>query len=491
MIASRLRLAALVLGTALVLLACGDDTGAPDGVDAAATNGSGGSAQQPVRTIRTGGMGTAFDDSERAFSLTARNVNHYERQAFADGKDVFEAAWNPRPGEEFSGLGPNFDASACANCHLEDGRSAGPVGDGPLPTGMTVRLTTDQPAIIDHYGGGLSSQAFGREPEAVVTVAYEEIEGTYDDGTPYSLRRPIYTATVADGPGLPDDAVIGVRVAPQLPGMGLLELIPDADLVALADPDDLDGDGISGRLGEAVHLLTNEPAIGRFGWNASQPTVEQQTATALFNDMSLTSRYFPSDLCDRWAPCLRAGVPLSTEYNVEDYGDPNFGVQEPAGGEVSDRQLLDLTVYTQILAVPGARDIGDPVVERGNELFTDAGCASCHTGGYTTRPGPIQGLSNQLIQPYSDLLLHDLGIELGDRTVGGDLVPTEWRTPPLWGIGLLETVSGHTTLLHDGRARDVEEAVLWHGGEATASADAFRAMSADDRAALLAFLQSL
>lgn len=489
MSASRIRLAALVASIALLLLACGDDG------DGDATNVDPGPARagvvEPVRTMRTGGMGTAFDDTARAFSLTARNINHYERQVFADGKAVFEAAWNPRPGEPFSGLGPDFDASACANCHFEDGRSAGPAGDGTLPVGMTVRVFSDDPATIDHYGAGLSSQAFGSNPEAVVTVAYEEVAGEYADGTPYALRRPVYTVEVSDGPGLPDDTVIGPRVAPHLPGMGLLELIPDDDLIALADPDDADGDGISGRLAVATDLLSGETVIGRFGWNASQPTVEQQTATALFNDMSLTSRYFPTELCDRWAPCVRAGVPLSTEYNVEDYGDPNFGVQEPAGGEVTDRQLLDLTVYTQTLAVPGARDIGDPLIERGNDLFESARCASCHTGGYTTRRGPIQGLSNQLIQPYTDLLLHDLGIELGDQTVTGELVPTEWRTPPLWGIGLLDTVSGHTTLLHDGRARDYAEAILWHGGEAEASAERFRTMSEEDRAALIAFLESL
>lgn len=481
----RLKLLASIVGLTLVLLACGDDASQSPVVA--------GDVAGPavLRTTRTGGFGTAYDDSERAFSLTARNINHYERQAFADGKAIFEAGWTPVGPEGFGGLGPNFDAAACASCHLEDGRAAGPSGDGGLPTGVTVKLITDDPATINEFGAVLSAHSASGPGEAVVTVRYDDVVGEFDDGTAYTLRRPVYSVALTGGGELPDDAAIGVRVAPQLPGMGLLELIPDAELAALADPDDLDGDGISGRLGAATDLLRDEPAIGRFGWNADQPTVEQQTATALFNDMGLTSRYFPVDACDAWAPCVRAGVPLSTDYNVEDYGDPSFGVQEPAGGEVTDPQLLDLSVYTQTLAVPASRDLDDPQVERGHELFAATGCTSCHTGPFSTRQGPIQGLSNQLIQPYTDLLLHDLGLGLGDQLLDGTTVETEWRTPPLWGIGLLDTVSGHTTLLHDGRARGYEEAILWHDGEAAASAAAYRALSAADRAALVRFLESL
>ena len=480
------KMATVVVGLALALLACGDDEGADPVTDV----GTVAPGPDGLRTSRTGGFGTAFDATERAFSLTSRNINHYERQAFADGKTVFEAQWTPEAGD-FGGLGPHFDAESCASCHLEDGRAGGPVDDGVLPMGLTVKLLTDDPALINEYGAVLSARSADGPGEAVASVRYEDVTGTFDDGTTYTLRRPVYSVDLAGDDTLPADTVIGIRVAPQLPGMGLLELIPDADLAARADPDDVDGDGISGRLGVAVDLLRGEPAIGRFGWTAGQPTVEQQTATALFNDMGLTSRYFPSAACDAWAPCVRAGTPLSTEYNVEDYGDPNFGVQEPAGGEVTDQQLLDLAIYTQVLAVPGPRDLGDPEVERGHDLFTATGCTSCHAGPYTTRPGPIQGLSNQVIQPYTDLLVHDLGLGLGDQRVDGTPVATEWRTPPLWGVGLLETVSGHVTLLHDGRARGYEEAILWHDGEAAASAAAYRALSATDRAALVRFLESL
>jgi CxxC motif-containing protein (DUF1111 family) len=482
----QLKLFVLVVGVALLILACGDDASDTAGDVQTVTPGP-----AVMRTPRTGGFGTAFDDTERAFSLTARNINHYERQAFAEGKEIFEVNWTPVGPQGFGGLGPNFDATACSSCHFDDGRAAGPAGDGVLPTGLTVKLITDDPATINEFGRGLSAFSENGDGEALVSVRYEEVAGEFDDGTPYTLRRPVYSVELYGDGSLPDDTVIGVRIAPQLPGLGLLELVPDADIIALADPDDLDGDGISGRIGAATDLLRGEPAIGRFGWNAEQPTVEQQSATAFFNDMGLTSRYFPSPDCDSWAPCVRVGQPLSTEYNVADYGDPTFGVQEPAGGEITDRQLLDLAIYTQTLAVPAARDLGDPEVERGNDLFAAVGCTSCHAGPFTTGTGPIQGLSKQVIQPYTDLLVHDMGLGLGDQMLDGTPVPTEWRTPPLWGIGLLDTVSGHTTLLHDGRARDHEEAILWHDGEAAASAAAYRALPAADRAALIRFLESL
>lgn len=487
--ARRARLVLVVAGLALVILACGDDE---------TTTGDGARPEVTVvdspRVVRTGGMTTAFDTTERAFGLTARNINHYERQVFADGKDVFEADWVAEAGaggdDAFVGLGPGFDAPACASCHHADGRAAGPVGDGALPIGLTVGLGTDDPRTVDHYGASLSSASVDGPGEAVVSVAYDEVTGTFADGAVYSLRRPTYSVEVADGPGLPDDAVLRVRVAPQLPGLGLLELVADDDILARADPDDADGDGVSGRPGTAVDLLTGAATTGRLGWNGNQPSVEQQTATALFRDMGLTSRYFPTESCDRWAPCPRQGIPVTEQYDP-DYGDPTAGVEYPDESEVSDQRLYELTVYTQGLAVPAPRDVGDPEVERGWELFATTGCATCHAGPYTTSVGPMEGLSHQLIQPYTDLLVHDMGDGLADRTVVGEVVTTEWRTPPLWGIGLLETVSGHTDLLHDGRARGVEEAILWHDGEAAPSAAAYRALPAADRAALVRFVESL
>ncbi|MEZ5168711.1 MAG: di-heme oxidoredictase family protein [Acidimicrobiales bacterium] len=478
-------LAGLVIGLALLLLACGRSDGGAVGDPDLPT------ADAPARLLRPGGMTTAFDTSERAFSLTARDVNHYQRQVFAVGKAVFDVSFTATGDGDMVGLGPEFDAPSCATCHTRDGRSPGPDADGGIPLGMIVKLTTDDPAVIEAYGPGLTASAVDGPGEAAVAVRYETVTGTFDDGTPYELRRPIYRAETRDGPALPDDAVLGPRIAPQLPGLGLLEQVAVDDIEARADPDDRDGDGISGRLGVAHDPFLDLDVVGRFGWNATQPTVEQQTATALFNDMGLTSRYFPSETCGHGGPCAVEGGPVTANYEPSGRGGAVDGYLEPVGGEIDDRRLYELTVYTQILAVPAARGLEDPVVERGWGLFDQAGCASCHGGVYTTERGPIQGLSNQVIQPFTDLLVHDLGSGLADRTVGGEPVPTEWRTPPLWGLGLSETVNGSTHLLHDGRARSFEEAILWHDGEAAASAAAFRAMSAADRAALIRLLESL
>ena len=481
-----LRLPALVLGLTLVIFACGnrgDERGRAD-VDLSGFDA-------PTRLLRPGGMTTAFDDSERAFSLTARNVNHYERQVFAAGKAIFEVLWTARESSEFTGLGPDFDAPACASCHTDDGRSPGPSGDGPLPLGMVVKLSTDDPSVIEAYGPGLTSSATDGEPEARIMVSFETVSGEFDDGTPYELRRPVYSVEASRGPEIPDDAVLRVRVAPQLPGLGLLELISVDDLENLSDPDDRDGDGISGRLGRARDAFLDIDVVGRFGWNGDQPTVEQQAATAFFNEMGLTSRYFPASECGQGGDCVVTGGPVTSYYEPSGFGGEVVGAIDPVEGEVGDDRLYQLTIYAQVLAVPGPRDLDDPEVQRGWELFNYAGCAACHAGPYVTERGPIQGLSGQQIQPFTDLLVHDLGIGLSDQTVGGEPVPTEWRTPPLWGIGLLDTVGGQVSLLHDGRARGYEEAILWHDGEAAASAAAYRAMSASDRDAVIRFLESL
>ncbi len=464
-----------------VLLACGAIGG--DGDESATT--------EPIEP-RSGGMTTSFNDTSEAFAKTARNINSRERVVFAQGTEVFNAYWTADPNDEFGGLGPNFDMVACAPCHVNDGRGTGPATDGPLPDGMITKLATDDPSMFERFGKQITRQHTEGTPEAQVSVVYEEVPGEFADGETYSLRRPTYVVEPGDGGPLDGDAVLGVRQAPQLSGMGLLELLPEADLEELADPEDEDGDGISGRLSEGTDLLTDTKMLGRFGWNASVPTIEQQAATALAGDMSLTSRYFPGDECLDGGECERHGSPTTSRWTVSDQGSrgPEES-DEDSDWEVTDEQLFELTIYTMGLGVPAIRDVEDPEVLRGRDLFEDAGCTSCHAGGFTTGKGYMQGLSNQPVNPFTDLLLHDMGEELGDMTVSGDTVPTEWRTPPLWGIGLVETVNGHTTFLHDGRARNLEEAVLWHGGEAEATRDAYRTMDADDRAAVIRYLESL
>lgn len=270
------------------------------------------------------------------------------------------------------------------------------------------------------------------------------------------------------------------RVAPQMIGLGLLEAIPEEDIRAAADPDDSDGDGISGRPNEVWSLAHGRVRLGRFGWKAGNPTVRQQAAEAMDIDLGLSNALFarPSGDCTGAQPmCLNA---------------PNGSTPRHGNLEVSAELLDLLTFYTQNLAVLVRRKHDDARVLRGKALFQSLNCAGCHRGPYTTGAVPDQPhLSGQKIWPYTDLLLHDMGEDLADRRPEGAADGREWRTPPLWGIGLTQVVSGHTQFLHDGRARSLEEAILWHGGEAAAAQNGYAALTRRDRDALLAFLKSL
>jgi CxxC motif-containing protein (DUF1111 family) len=351
------------------------------------------------------------------------------------------------------------------------------------------------PTAIGSYGDQLQRDALeGLTADARVTVRFEEVAGTYGDGTPYTLRRPVYAVDDLSGGALPDDTVLSVRNAPPLIGLGLLEQIAPEDLLAHADPDDDNGDGVSGRAAEAHVPFRDEPVIGRFGWQASAASVEHQTALALLEDLGITTHWFPENECqqDRVA-CPRPDGPVAPDLPEGDiHGSDVFGAGEAqAGVEMDDRTFYELTFYTLAVAVPAVRDTGDEDVRRGAALFDEIGCTSCHAGPFTTADGEVRGLGGQVIDPGTDLLLYDLGDGLADRTLAREPVPTEWRAAPLWGLGLADTVLGSPArYLHDGRARTVAEAILWHGGEAEPARERFRELTAADREALLAYLSA-
>jgi CxxC motif-containing protein (DUF1111 family) len=255
-------------------------------------------------------------------------------------------------------------------------------------------------------------------------------------------------------------------------GVGLLEAVPAAEVEAAADPDDRDHDGISGRANHVIDPETGQLALGRFGWKANVASVKAQNAGAFAGDIGITSSVKPDQPCTgAQATCLA----------------------QPSGGdpEVSDRKLDQVTFYTRTLAVPARRHAGDPRTRDGQRTFDRIGCESCHTAQLTTGDSDLPSLAHQTIRPYTDLLVHDLGPGLADDRPDGEASGREWRTAPLWGIGLVETVNGHTRFLHDGRARNLLEAILWHGGEAEDARDAFAKLSKQDRDDLLAFLASL
>jgi CxxC motif-containing protein (DUF1111 family) len=275
------------------------------------------------------------------------------------------------------------------------------------------------------------------------------------------------------------DAMFSPRVAPQMIGLGLLEAIPAADILAGADPEDADGNGISGRANVVWSRVYDQPMLGRFGLKAGMPTVMEQSAGAFAGDIGISSPLFPEPAGD----CTAAQV-VCQEGPHGDGDDREFEI---------DQAGLDLvSFYSRNLGVPARRDVGDAEVLRGKELFYNAGCIACHTPSFVTHRLEAQDeQSFQLIWPYSDLLLHDMGPGLADGRPEARADGQEWRTPPLWGVGLTERVSGHSYFLHDGRARSLLEAVLWHGGEGEAARERVVEMDPAERAALITFLESL
>jgi CxxC motif-containing protein (DUF1111 family) len=330
------------------------------------------------------------------------------------------------------------------------------------------------------YGGQLQTFAVqGLAAEGQVAIDYSPVPVRLADGKAVSLRTPVYRITdLGYGPMHPDVRT-SPRVAPAMIGMGLLELIPQADILAKADPDDRDGDGIRGIAQTGWSRVQDREMLGRFGWKAGTPTIADQTAVAFANDMGLST------------PPLRISAGDCMPMQRECLAAPN-GNDEAEGVEVTQK-MFDLVVfYARNLAVPGRVDAQKPKVLEGKRLFADLGCAACHTPSHVTADDPAQPhLSGQTIWPYTDLLLHDMGEGLADGRPEGRASGRHWRTAPLWGIGLTKTVSGHSLLLHDGRARDLLEAVLWHGGEAQAARDRVVGLDAARRAALIAFLESL
>ncbi len=324
------------------------------------------------------------------------------------------------------------------------------------------------------YGDQLQDRAIlGVPPEGRVRITLEEVPGKYADGTRYTLLAPTYEIVDLSGGPIASDVLVSPRIAPSVFGVGLLEAIPEQEILARADPDDADGDGISGRANSVLDVAQQHVELGRFGWKANVPTVEQQNASAFTGDIGITNRLFPEQPC----------TPAESECLAKPHGG------EP---ELDDLKLSRVTFYTRTLAVPARRDVRNDEVQKGEQLFRTAGCTSCHVSTqHTGDAGEVPALRRQTIHPFTDLLLHDMGPGLADGRPDNLATGSEWRTPPLWGIGLQSTVAGHTRFLHDGRARNLEEAILWHGGEAKAAQREFVEMPRVDRAALIAYLRSL
>lgn len=433
---------------------------------------------------RSAGAATQIDPQPRAlFSTPFPNLPADQKLDFALGEALFEKFWVQAPASTISsdGLGPLYNTRACSACHVQDGRGM-VVGPGEH-TGLVLRLSIpgDGMQPEPNYGFQLQDRAIsGHQAEGKLGITHEDTPVTLGDGTIITLRAPRYSVQGGTQGDLAEGTMTSPRIAPQMIGLGLLEAIPEADILALADPHDVDGDGISGRPNVVWSREFDRPMLGRFGHKAGNPTLRQQSADAANGDIGLSSTLFPA----HWSDCTKA------QTDCRDERDGGTEAQDRV--ELGDKALDLLTTYVAALAPPARRNANDPQVLHGKELFHLSGCTACHTPAFVTHRLPSDpARSFQLIWPYSDMLLHDMGEDLADHRPEWQASGQEWRTPPLWGIGLTAEVSGQTSFLHDGRARTLLEAILWHGGEAFSARETVRRMDAPDRAALITFLESL
>jgi len=407
---------------------------------------------------RQGGDATVDDRTAEAFSHPLPTLDAAEQERHRFGKSPVAFMWAPPQ------LGPLFNHSSCLACHLGDGRGASQIGPGFGSQALIrVSLAAGTPAVpggpvpVPGFGTQLQDHAVGQLPEVVARLTWVEMEERYGDGEIVMLRSPRLTVTLPSGEALPIAMQMSYRQGPPLIGLGLLEAVPDDELYARADPDDADGDGISGRVNLVWDAAARTTRPGRFGHKASVATLREQTAGAFANDIGLTNELFPDETGEK---------------------------------DVSDVQLADSAYFISTIAVPRAAG-RSPAAWRGRDLFDRFGCAGCHTPTLVTGAHELPQLAGQTIHPYTDLLLHDVGDLLTDARPDFTAIGVEWRTPPLWGLGLAQVVNPDATFLHDGRARTIAEAILWHGGEAKAARDRFQQASRRDRAALLSFLETL
>jgi len=435
-----------------------------------------------------------------AFTHHSANMTFEKRLDFKLGEALFQRLWVTAPTrtKAADGLGPLFNSRACNGCHIRNGRGHPVDANDPSAgaTSMLLRLSippqndTDRELLATGrvstlpdpvYGGQFQDFSIPSVPaEGKVTVRYDTQTIELADDSMVELRHPTYgMADLAYGP-LHDDVMISPRIAPPMIGLGLLEAIPDEVLLANADPQDRDGNGISGRVNRVWDIAKDEVAIGRFGWKAGMPTLDQQNQNAFQFDIGLSTPLYPNAYSDcTEAQSLCRGAPNGN--------DPEFDNLE------AHDQITDLVLYyARNIAPPMRPNASDPDVMAGREIFNSIGCASCHTPSYQLpERADMPEQSGQVIWPYSDLLLHDMGDGLADHRPEAEASGTEWRTPPLWGLGRAQEIDPRAGYLHDGRARSILEAVLWHGGEAKPARDAVTFLPSSDRSKLLAFLKSL
>lgn len=488
-----------------------------------------------------GGDATAVDasDSGHGFSTPMPNLAAEELNKHLAGDAHFETAFTTAPNNEhpeLDGLGPVFNNQDCNSCHQRDGRSSTvtlPLGQDRIllgsEAGIFLRMSIDDglcadPSIDNNYCQNVGVEGFGTQlfhrgvlkarqdwqenpfvGQANVYLSYEYSTVDFGDGSSVELKKPVFTIDkpydVSTENRL-NSAILqeNVRYSPRngMPifGLGLLELISENDILALADENDADGDGISGRpnwVFDPVKAKHDDPipvSLGRFGWKASTPSVRVQSLGALRGDMGVTNPLFPNESI--------VNTPLHENYLART-GFVDTGVDDQGNPEASQEFSDEVVFYAETLAVPARRDIDNESVIAGAQLFTKVNCTGCHQPDFTTASGELllgglsapQALKGQHIYPFTDMLLHDMGEGLSDNRRDFTASGREWKTRSLWGIGLTKTVNPAAGFLHDGRASTIEEAILWHGGEAEQSKNDYMALNKVERQSLIDFVMSL
>jgi CxxC motif-containing protein (DUF1111 family) len=464
----------------------------------------------PQEIKQGGDTGISIASSE-SYSKPSSNITASRKGSFFIGNAFFRQPWVIAPASTDSrdGLGALFNVAACQSCHVKDGRGHAPMNADDDADSLLIRLampaTTDEQrqqlkdSLIEKvahpmYGGQLQDRGIQGVPaEARIAVQWTDKPVTFADGHVETLRAPTFHLTNPGYGVFDEELMVSPRVALPMIGLGLLEQIPDADIKKQAASNHKNNNDIKGKFNWVMDPQTGKVALGRFGWKAGQTKLITQNQSAFNEDMGLTSNIRPNESC---MPTQIVCIKATTGADEQGNGKPPV--------EVNDEVAKFVEFYTRNLAVPHRRNADDKLVLAGKKRFYDMGCQSCHTPRYQLPKTADDHLEQhgQVIYPYTDMLLHDMGDDLADRTIAGKLPPKnlqveflansyEWRTPALWGVGLAQTVDPQATFLHDGRARTLMEAVLWHGGEAKKQQQKVLTLDKQGRAELNAFLKSL
>lgn len=430
----------------------------------------------------TGGAGTVNRVGKNAFSHHLTNLSFEDRQNFLIGNGFFRKLWVAAPSSTVSsdGLGPLYNARACQSCHIKDGKGHLPLKEKPLSlvikTGKYENLNLIPDSI---YGKQFQFFAIpGLEAEVFGNIIKQKINKKILEYNDYQFNKIKFKVSKYSYGHFSNDNTLSMRISPQVYGTGLLEAIVESDILEKHDPNDLNKDGISG-IGRMVLDENGERKVGRFGLRASTPNLFVQSGVAFTNDMgisNLIAQKAYGDCTNNQADCFKFPT----------------GIGEKEQNETSKEVLDSIVFYLSSLSPPKRRNVNDKEVLEGKKIFYEAKCTSCHTPKYvTSKNAKFDFLKFQLIWPYTDLLLHDMGEGLADKDLNGNISNLEWKTPPLWGIGLQKEVNPRTTFLHDGRAETILDAILLHGGEAKKSIEYLIENHSNNLDKLVKFVESL